>query len=198
MPVLPIYLYGTEILRKKAKPIQSLDDSAIKLIYDMVDTMHKANGIGLAATQVGEIRQLIVIDQGAIERGEDETEEGKERPERLHEQSKTMVLINPEVVQDEGTFSMEEGCLSLPELRAEVTRPEKIRLRFRDANFEKTEMEADGLLARVMLHEIDHLNGVLFVDHLSPGRRALLRHELKKIKNGEVDTIYPVVSALEA
>lgn len=196
MSVLPIYLYGSEILRKKAKPVQALDDSLIKLIYDMAHTMRKANGIGLAATQVGDLRRMLVMDQSAIERGDDD--EGKERPERPPEESKIMVVINPEIIEEEGKFPMEEGCLSLPDLRAEVTRAEKIKVRFRDANFEEVEVEADGLLARVLLHEIDHLNGVMFVDHLSAARRALLRNDLKKIKNGEVDTIYPVISALDA
>lgn len=196
MSILPIYLYGTDILRKKAKPIQSLDDAAVRLMVDMAETMMKANGVGLAATQVGDLRRMLILDLSAIERGDDE--EGKERPDRSDEKAKILVAINPEIVSEEGKLLMEEGCLSIPDLRAEVTRAEKIKVKFRDANFEVVEMEADGLLGRAFLHEIDHLNGVMFVDHLSVTRRTLLKSELRKIKNGEVDTIYPVISANEA
>ena len=196
MSILPIYLYGTEILRKKAKPIQALDDSVVRLMVDMAETMLKANGVGLAATQVGDLRRMLVLDLSAIERGDDE--EGKERPDRGDEKAKILVAINPEIIIADGKLLMEEGCLSIPDLRAEVTRAEKIKVKFRDANFEEVEMEADGLLGRAFLHEIDHLNGVMFVDHLSVTRRTLLKSELRKIKNGEVDTVYPVISANEA
>ena len=196
MSILPIYLYGTEILRKKAKPIQALDDSVVRLMVDMAETMLKANGVGLAATQVGDLRRMLVLDLSAIERGDDE--EGKERPDRGEEKAKILVAINPEIINADGKLLMEEGCLSIPDLRAEVTRAEKIKVKFRDANFEEVEMEADGLLGRAFLHEIDHLNGVMFVDHLSVTRRTLLKSELRKIKNGEVDTVYPVISANEA
>jgi peptide deformylase len=195
MSVLPIYLYGTDVLRKKAKPVQSLDDSTIKLMMDMAETMRKANGVGLAATQVGDLRRMLVLDISAIERGEDD---GDERSEEAGKEAKILVAINPEILQEEGKLQMEEGCLSIPDLRAEVTRAEKIKVKFRDANFDEVVMEADGLLGRAFLHEIDHLNGVMFVDHLNLGRRTLLKNELRKIKNGEVDTAYPVISANEA
>jgi peptide deformylase len=195
MSVLPIYLYGTDVLRKKAKPVQSLDDSTIKLMMDMAETMRKANGVGLAATQVGNLRRMLVLDISAIERGEDD---GDERSEEAGKEAKILVAINPEILQEEGKLQMEEGCLSIPDLRAEVTRAEKIKVKFRDANFDEVVMEADGLLGRALLHEIDHLNGVMFVDHLNLGRRTLLKNELRKIKNGEVDTTYPVISANEA
>ena len=196
MSILPIYLYGTDILRKKAKPIQALDHSTIKLMVDMAETMVKANGIGLAATQVGDLRRMLVLDISAIERGDDEGD--KERPERSDEKAKILVAMNPEIILQEGKISMEEGCLSIPDMRAEVTRAEKIRVKYLDANFEEIEMEADGLLGRAFLHEIDHLNGVMFVDHLSVTRRTLLKSDLRKIKKGEVDTAYPVISASEA
>jgi peptide deformylase len=196
MSILPIYLYGSEILRKKAKPIQAQDDSTVKLMMDMAETMLKANGVGLAATQVGDLRRMLVLDLSAIERGDDE--EGKERPDGPQEKAKILVAINPEIILEEGKIAMEEGCLSIPDLRAEVTRAEKIKVKYLDANFEEVETEADGLLGRAFLHEIDHLNGVMFVDHLSVARRTLLKSELRKIKKGEVDTAYPVISASEA
>jgi peptide deformylase len=196
MSVLPIYLYGSDVLRKKAKPVHELDDSLIKLAYDMSETMRKSSGIGLAATQVGDLRRVIVVDVSAAEESRSEEEEGKgeipaDKPRRL------LVLLNPEVLTESGSTSIEEGCLSIPDVRADVTRAEAIRLKFRDANFREVEMDADGLLARVILHEIDHLDGILFVDRVSAAKRALLRNELRKIKKGEIDTSYPVVSAVE-
>jgi len=195
MAKLPIYLYGTEILKKKARPIAGIEGSVIKLMVDLAETMRKANGIGLAATQVGDMRQMLVVDLTAIERvGRDEEEE--EAPPPTSE-VKTLVMINPVVMDEEGTWSMEEGCLSIPELRAEVDRAERIRVKFRDHNFDVTELTAEGFLGRVILHEIDHLNGILFVDRIGRTRRTFLNSELKRIKKGEVDTSYPVVTALE-
>lgn len=195
MSTLPIYLYGTEVLRKKARPVQQLDDAAIKLMYDLAQTMHKANGIGLAANQVGELRRMLVVDVGAIERGAKDEEEGETPPPE--QPSKILVMINPEIIQAEGSIEMEEGCLSIPELRAEVDRPEKISVKYRDANFEEVSLTAEGLLARVIQHEADHLDGVMFVDRIGKTRRALLKSELKKIEKGEVDTSYPSISAVE-
>ena len=195
MSILPIYLYGTEVLRKKAKPVQKLDDAAIKLMYDLAETMHKANGIGLAATQVGELRRMLVVDVSAIERGAKDEDEGK--PSEEEHESKVLVMINPEMKVMEGSVTMEEGCLSIPDLRAEVDRPEKIVVKYMDVNFEPSELTADGLLARVIQHEADHLDGVMFVDRIGKTRRALLRSELKKIEKGEVDTSYPSISTDE-
>ncbi len=195
MSTLPIYLYGTEVLRKKAKPIQKLDDAAIKLMYDLAETMRKANGIGLAATQVGELRRMLAVDVSAIEQGARDEDEGK--PPQQDRESKVLVMLNPEIQVMEGTVSMEEGCLSIPDLRAEVDRAEKIAVKYLDVNFKQAELTADGLLARVIQHETDHLDGILFVDRISKTRRALLRSELKKIEKGEVDTSYPSISAVE-
>jgi peptide deformylase len=194
MAILPIYLYGTDMLKKKAKPVDGVDTSVIKLMVDLAQTMRKANGIGLAATQVGDMRQMLVVDQTAIERaGREEEEEDAPPPSEV----KTLVMINPVVVGEEGTISLEEGCLSIPELRAEVDRAERILVKFRDHNFDETELTAEGFLGRVILHEIDHLNGILFVDRIGRTRKTFLNTELKKIKKGEVDTSYPVVTALE-
>jgi len=195
MSTLPIYLYGSEVLRKKAKPIQKLDDAAIKLMYDLAETMHKANGIGLAATQVGELRRMLVVDLAAIERGAKDEDEGKVPQEQY--EAKVLVMINPEMKVMEGSVTMEEGCLSIPDLRAEVDRPARIIVKYLDVNFEAAELTADGLLARVVQHEADHLDGVMFVDKIGKTRRALLRSELKKIEKGEVDTSYPSISSVE-
>lgn len=193
MSILPIYLYGSDVLRQKARTVESLSNDIIKLIYDMMETMHKAGGIGLAATQVGSMKRVIVIDITPAEEDKEhgESVETPKGPMRI-------VLINPEVLEESGSWPMEEGCLSIPEVRADVTRAERIKVKFRNANFEEEVLEADGLLGRVILHEIDHLNGVLFVDHLSSARRGLLSPKLRKIKKGDTEAAYPVVVASES
>jgi peptide deformylase len=180
MAVLPIYTYGTDVLRKKTKPITELDDTTVALIMNMFETMHKANGIGLAANQIGRSVALAVIDMSALEEHKDE---------------KPLVLINPEIIQfSKEEKTIEEGCLSIPEIREEITRPETIKVKFKDANFVDTEMEVGKMLARVMQHEIDHLNGVFFIDHLSAVKRRMLKGGLEKIKRGEVETDYLLAS----
>jgi peptide deformylase len=193
MSLLPIYLYGHDALRAKAKPVQELDDSAVKLVYDMFETMRNANGIGLAATQVGDLRRVIVIDITGVK---DDEESGEKTTEKKNEGPTTLVLINPEVLRREGERTMEEGCLSIPDVRGEITRAETITVSFRDAQFRQVELTTNGLLARVILHEIDHLDGVLFIDHLTSGNRALLKPKLTRIKKGDAETTYPVVTAL--
>ena len=180
MSVLPIYIYGQSILRKKARLVRNPSGELSAFAADMIETMRKANGIGLAANQVGDLRRVIVVDAGAIE-------ESAETP--------PMALINPEVLAGEGSWTMEEGCLSIPEIREEVTRFEKIHMRFMDTDFNIREISADGLLCRVILHEIDHLDGVLFLDHLSTVRRKLLRGRLNKLEHGEVEVDYPIVGS---
>ena len=197
MAILPIYLFGTKVLKKTANPVESLDDSTVTLIYDMFETMHKANGLGLAATQVGDLRRVITIDISDVTEpnAEGETED------TLHPTSpdlpRTLALINPEILSEDGKWFMEEGCLSLPHLRSEVERAEKIRIRFYNAEFKQQEMIADGLLARVILHELDHLNGILFVDRVSKSKRSLLIPKLRKIRKGDVEVDYPVVTTEE-
>ena len=167
MSTLPIYLYGNDILKKKAKKVTEVADADIKLIKDMFETMHESNGIGLAANQVGELKQILVVDISDMEAGEG---------------TKPMAVINPQIVDEEGEWEMEEGCLSIPDVREKVWRAEKIRLKYNDINMNDCEVEADGMLARVLLHEIDHLNGVLFIDHLTSTKRTLLRSIEKNIQ----------------
>jgi peptide deformylase len=196
MSILPIYLFGTEVLKKKAKPVEKPDDSIIKLIYDMFETMHKANGIGLAANQVGDLRRIITIDISDVTEpnAEGETEDS------AHPTSpglpRTLAFINPEILSKESdTISIEEGCLSLPGVRSIVERSEKVHIRFLDSEFKVQELFIDGLLARVFLHEFDHLDGVLFVDRINKAKRSLLLPKLRKIRKGEVDPDYPVITA---
>jgi peptide deformylase len=180
MALLPIYTYGTPVLRKKAASLRRVDNSVVELIMNMFETMRKAGGIGLAATQVGELHRVITIDLSEMED---------------HHDQKPLVLINPTIVAGDGNWKMEEGCLSIPDVRDEVERAEHIRIRYKDTNFKDVELEADRMLTRVILHEIDHLNGVLFVDHLSPERLKAHEEELKKIERGEMEVDYPVVAA---
>lgn len=178
MAVLPIYVYDQAVLKKRAKPVQKVDDNLVKLVDNMFETMRKANGIGLAANQVGSLQRVIVIDVSCME--------GLEGV-------KPLALINPRIVEEEGAVTMEEGCLSLPDLRDEVERPEKINVEYLDLGLTKHSVEADGILARVIQHEIDHLNGVLFVERLGAVRRKLLRGRLNKILKGEIEAQYPIV-----
>lgn len=179
MSVLPIYMYGQSVLRRKAKPVRSQDDQLIKFVDDMFETVREAGGIGLAANQVGALQRVIVVDVSEMEETKDQA---------------PIALINPEVLSEEGKCTMEEGCLSIPEVREELDRPEVIRVRYKDLEFKVQELVASGLVARVMLHEIDHLNGVLFVDYLNPAKKKLLRGRLNKIQRGEVEVSYPIVS----
>jgi peptide deformylase len=178
MALLPIYIYGTEILKKKAKPVKEVSNETIQLIKDMFETMHTSNGIGLAANQVGVLDRILVVDLTEMEEYKD---------------SKPLTVINPEIVEEEGEWEMEEGCLSLPEIRDIVPRAESVTVKFQDANLREQRIEATGMLGRVLQHEIDHLNGVLITDHLSGTKRALLRSKLKKISKGEFERKYEVV-----
>lgn len=182
MSILPIHIDGSQILRKKAKPVKKLTDDVIKLIIDMFETMHNANGIGLAANQVGILQRIITVDISEVE--------GMEN-------FKPIALINPEVYFQKGKWTMEEGCLSIPEVRDEVERSKVIKIRYKNTNFEDAELEADDLLARVILHEIDHLNGVLFIDYLSSSKRKAHEEELRKIKNGEIQIKYPIITTAD-
>lgn len=197
MSVLPVYLFGTDVLKKKAKVVDSLDDSMVKLIYDMFETMHKANGIGLAATQVGDLRRVITIDISDVSEPNAEGEVEDEMHPTSPGLPRTLALINPKILGEEGSWIMEEGCLSIPGVRGEVDRPEKVRIRYRDADFQEREILADGLLARVVQHEMDHLDGILFVDHMKRAKRSMLLGKLRKIRKGEIETDYPVVTAVE-
>ncbi len=180
MSLLPIYTYGAPILRKKAKAVNAASDEILRLALNMFETVHKAQGIGLAATQVGSLHRVLVVDMAGMEGYED---------------LRPLTVINPEIVSQEGRWTMEEGCLSIPDLRDEVERAETIVLRYRDANFDEYELTASGILGRVLLHEIDHLDGVLFIDHLSEETKKLHDEQLRRIEKGEIEVGYPIVTA---
>ncbi|HYO75428.1 MAG TPA: peptide deformylase [Thermoanaerobaculia bacterium] len=162
--ILPIRKYGDDVLRDPTEPITEIDESIQKLIDDMIDTMYAAPGVGLAANQVGVSKQLMLIDLSV----------GK-RPGECH------VFINPEIIESEGEITEEEGCLSIPDFVEVVTRPERVKLRYLDRNGEQREMWGEGLMARAMCHEIDHLRGTLFVDYLRGFKKDRILKKIAKL-----------------
>ncbi|UCG14504.1 MAG: peptide deformylase [Deltaproteobacteria bacterium] len=163
MAILEICTYPQKVLLERAELITDIDQEVAKLAGQMAETMYNAPGIGLAANQVGVARRLIVADAA---------------PRTL--ESNLVVLANPEIIAAEGEVTSEEGCLSVPDCQAEVKRYEKIAVRGLDLRGEEVVIEADGLLAIVLQHEIDHLNGVLFIDHISRLKRDLFKRRLRK------------------
>ena len=156
-----IRLEGDEILRKKSRPVEKIDDKVRELVKDMIETMHKYDGVGLAAVQVGILKQILVIDT---------YEEG----------SPVYVLINQEIVKTKGLREVEEGCLSFPNKFAKVKRPEEVVARALDENGKKIEIKAKGLLAQAICHEVDHLNGEVFIDKMIPGTLEIVNPEEKQ------------------
>jgi peptide deformylase len=185
--VLPIYVFGHESLRQETEPVQENSDDLQELIDNMIETMYAASGIGLAAPQVGRSERLFVVDVTPM------ADEMEAENEALPPQP--MVFINPELTwESEAETDFEEGCLSIPEVREVVTRPERVMVRYLDRDFEEHEREVGSVLARVIQHERDHLDGILFTDYLSSFRKRLLRRTLRKISEGEVDADYPLVT----
>lgn len=178
MAILPITVYGDKILRLKTKPITAVNDKIIELIRSMFDTMRNASGVGLAANQVNFGGSVFVIDLKGIEG---------------YEKFKPVAMINPQIilVSDE-TIVREEGCLSLPNLRAEVERPQSIKVRYLNADEKEIELEADNFFARVILHEYDHLIGKMIPDRVDGEVRKMLQKELEKIKKRKVEVDYPI------
>ncbi len=164
MVVSPIRIYGDSVLRKRAKEITRVDEKIRKLAFEMLSTLKNAGGIGLASNQVGEELRIFVVDRSLFQ--VDET---------------PLIIINPEIVDLHGEQTEEEGCLSIPGTYADVKRPLELTVRGIDLNEKEIIVEASGLLSRVLAHEIDHLNGILFIDHLSSIKRKLLSKKLRKL-----------------
>lgn len=178
---LKIIKYGHPLLREKALDVKGVGQRERDLIAAMAETMYHARGIGLAATQVGVMERLFVVD---VDQNRDEDDEDIEETRRLQ------VFINPEIVaESEEDEPFKEGCLSIPGLDGEVYRPSRVKVVARDENFEPFEVEADELLARVIQHEYDHLNGVLFVDRLPLLKRPLVAGSLNKIKKETLEEL---------
>jgi len=155
MAIRPIIVLPEKLLRVVSEPVARIDDETRTLVTDMFETMYDAPGVGLAAVQVGVPKRVVTID---ATRGDDE--------------KNPIAMINPEIVwSSEETVAQEEGCLSIPEYLDQVIRPDRVKVRFLDLEGKEQEIDADGLLARVVQHEVDHINGVLFIDHLSKLKR---------------------------
>ncbi len=176
--IYPIVAYGDPVLRKVAQNIDKEGNIDVKkLVEDMFETMHAANGIGLAAPQIGLSLRLFVVDGS-----ETEDEEIKDFKQ---------VFINAQLLNEEGEkWAFEEGCLSIPNIREDVMRPAKLRIRYYDLDWNLHEEEYEGMKARVIQHEYDHIQGVLFIDHLSGLRKRLLKGKLNNISKGEVKVDY--------
>lgn len=151
---------GDEILRKKSKEVEEIDEKVVALVQDMLETMHKYNGVGLAAVQVGVLKRIIVID--------------------TYEPGEQFVLINPEIIKIKGEQTVEEGCLSFPNKFGKIVRPAEVTVKALNEKGEKIKLTAKELLAQAICHEIDHLNGELFIDKIIPGSLEIIKPEDKK------------------
>lgn len=158
MAILDIFIYPDPVLRAETEPVTEFDAKLKKLVADMWETMYFANGVGLAAPQVGVPVQLIVLEW----------------------ENQQYVLVNPEILEEEGEERCEEGCLSFPGIFEEVTRPERIRVRYQDENGDTHDEVIEGFLARVFAHEIDHLRGKLLIDYISPLKRTFLKKRMER------------------
>ena len=159
-----IVIYGDPVLREVSEPVEEINQEIKDLVSDMMDTMKKAQGLGLAAVQVGVLKRVFIVDLAAV----DITE-----PLR--------VFINPEIIETEDEAEYEEGCLSFPGIYQKIVRPARVKMRAMDMDGNEFELDADGIVARAVLHEYDHLEGKLFIDHLSTISRSLLKGRLKKL-----------------
>ena len=178
--ILPILEYGDPILRAKGKPIENIEDRIRELAANMIETMHAANGVGLAAQQVGESLQLTVLDVSLVEdRPSTLKVDGEEVDPKA---AMPLVLINPEIELQGATETGVEGCLSFPEITGEIARAKSAVSRAQTLEGGTIEIEASGLLSRAIQHEIDHLNGILFIDRMSSAAKAALSSRLKRLQ----------------
>ena len=169
--VRDLIIYGDERLQQKSLCIEKVDDEILDLIEDMFETMYKANGVGLAAVQIGILKRLIVISVPDFDNEE-------EKPDFK------LALINPEIIwHSEDKEILEEGCLSFPEIRDDVARYKNIKVKYVDTNGEERILEANGYIAKVLQHEIDHTNGITFIDRLESYQKRRLKRELKELRN---------------
>jgi len=177
---LSIVQYGDPVLRAKGKRIEQIDERIRELAQNMIETMHTANGVGLAAQQIGEPIQLTVLDISQVE----------DRPTQMKLNGvdvdpatlMPLVLVNPQIELGRETESGTEGCLSFPELTGDIDRATSVHVRAENLNGDKIEMETTGFLARAIQHEVDHLNGILFIDRMSSGAKASLSSKLKRLQ----------------
>ncbi|MDH5398610.1 MAG: peptide deformylase [Cyclobacteriaceae bacterium] len=177
--IYPIVVYGDPVLKRRADEISKGSIDVKALSEDMFETMHAASGIGLAAPQIGKSIRMFVTDASAME--EKEMLDFKK------------VFINPEIIEEFGNdWTFEEGCLSIPQIREDIVRPEKLRIRYFDENWEEHEEEFEGMKARIIQHEYDHIDGILFTDHITPLRKRLLKSKLTNISKGKIKIDYRI------
>jgi len=177
---LSILQYGDPILRAKGKHFEKIDNRIRELAQNMIETMHAANGVGLAAPQVGESLQLTVLDVSQVEDRPSTMELNGENTDR--QSAMPLVLINPEIDLGSETEMGTEGCLSFPEITGEIERAKSVTVRARNLDGEAIEIEATGFLARAIQHEVDHLNGILFIDRMSSAAKTSLSSKLKRLQ----------------
>ncbi|RYD56295.1 MAG: peptide deformylase [Sphingobacteriales bacterium] len=185
--ILPIVAYGHPVLRKVAEDITPEYPELKKLIADMWETMYHSNGVGVAAPQINKAIRLFVIDTEQIVEGFDE-EDKREYP---NEKPTKQVFINARIVEESGkSWAYNEGCLSIPKVREDISRLSHVRIRFMDENFVEQEKEFDGITARVIQHEYDHIEGKLFIDYLPMLKKRLIKKKLEDISAGKVRVDY--------
>jgi peptide deformylase len=183
--ILPIFIYGLPVLRQKALPVQENHPGLNQLILNMFETMYNASGVGLAAPQIGKALRLFVVDGKPM----DESEE--EGGEEMMDFKK--VFINPEILNETGEeWAFEEGCLSIPGIREEVYRKETLTIRYQDETWTTQTETFSGIKARIIQHEYDHIEGILFTDHLSVLKKQILRARMLRLSKGEVNASYPI------
>ena len=181
--IYPIVMYGDPVLRQRAKDIEPGTDIST-LVEDMFETLEGANGIGLAAPQIGKSVRLFIVDGTSLDE-----EPGMETFRK--------VFINAEMIEELGTpWEFEEGCLSIPNIREKISRKEQLRIRYYDENWNQHEDTFNGMQARIIQHEYDHIEGKMFVDYLTPLKKRLLKGKLSDISKGKVDTEYRITAPL--
>jgi len=189
--ILPIVAYGSPVLRKVCADIDAGYPGLQKLIEDMWETMYNSSGVGLAAPQVNKPVRIFVVDSTQIFKNMEEDDEMTEYPDAPGTKA---VFINAHVVEKAGNeWSYNEGCLSIPKIREDISRNESVTLEYQDENFETQTKTFNGITARVILHEYDHIEGKLFIDYVKPLKRTLLKRKLDDISKGKVKTDYRMV-----
>lgn len=184
--ILPIVAYGDPVLKKKAKEIPEDFPNLQELIDNMFETMYSANGVGLAAPQIGRSLRLFIVDASPFAEDEQVSEEEKAILKEAKE-----VFINPKIIEENGDeWDFNEGCLSIPEVREDVFRKPNIEIKYYDRDFKLHHKKLEGLFARVVQHEYDHIEGILFTDKLSSLKKRLINGKLKNIAKGKIDVDY--------
>ena len=189
--ILPIIAYGDPVLRKKGIEIDKNYPGLKELIENMFETMYNSQGIGLAAPQIGKAIRLFIVDASPFAEETDEEDKPVPVPKYAHLKDFRKVFINAQIINEEGEeWKFNEGCLSIPKIREDVLRKPKITIKYLDENFKKHEEEFDDIVARIIQHEYDHIEGKLFTDRINPLRKRLLKNKLLDISKGNVDVSY--------